>query len=489
MINFPDSKKVDQEHKDGIQFKKAQDLEHTNDSNLQTKCGIFAFFSFNEKRSVSDIVDGLSKLQHRGQESAGISYLNSRGYIVTTKGLGFVDEVFEDSLLDLVWADAAIGHVRYSTSGSKNKFENIQPLGNSSIVIAHNGNIPKMPEHYAYEEQTHDTTALLKMIKTFEETSQCSMLDHLQNLVEIVPGAYCLAILAFGKFYVLRDRYGVRPLCLGKSTQDSSWWVSSESCAFPEHVRRIRDVEPGEIIEFRRDGGTNSKNVKTISPISRISPISHCLFEYIYFLRPGTIADGAHVEHFREKCGAKLAEMEQVIFDARDTVVVGAPYTGLPSAKMYAKCLGLSYSQLLNKTKKRRTFILPAERDKACETIYKYNPNEISGKRIVLIDDSIVRGTTLKSIAEKFWEYGAKEIHIRIASPPVVSECFFGIDIPTKNELIASRLTGDITSMAQEMTLNTLVYLPLEALFEILGNSGYCSGCFTGKYPDGLLDW
>lgn len=470
---------------------------------LQTKCGIFGFYSFNEKRVVSEVVEGLSKLQHRGQEGAGVSYLDSRDRNITTKNLGFVEEVFKDSQLELVWSKSALGHVRYSTSGSKNKHQNIQPLGNSNVVIAHNGNVPKIPDRYVHHivhdhTDYHDTTTLLRIIDTFDPfvDNGYTMLDHLQKLVERIPGAYCLAILAYGKFYVVRDRYGIRPLCLGKSTQDESWWVSSESCAFPDHVKRIRDVEPGEIIEFRDDGGTTSRhggngglqNSKNESGSSN-SLNSLCLFEYIYFLRPGTIADGTHVEHFRKKCGTKLAEKENIVFSAKDTVVVGAPYTGLPSAKTFAKCLGLPYSQLLNKTKKRRTFILPSERDKACETIYKYNPNEISGKRIVLIDDSIVRGTTLKSIAEKFWEYGAKEIHIRIASPPVVSECFFGIDIPTKNELIASRLEKNTSDMSKEMTLTSLEYMSLDSLFEILGSDGYCSGCFTGKYPRGLLDW
>jgi amidophosphoribosyltransferase len=223
-----------------------------------------------------------------------------------------------------------------------------------------------------------------------------------------------------------------------------------------------------------------------VNPIQR----SHCLFEYIYFLRPLSIADGVYVESFRKNCGKTLAKKEIIRFNPKNTVVVGAPYTGIPSAKKYAEILGLPYKQLLTKTKKRRTFILPENRDKACDTIYQYSEPDILNKKIILIDDSIVRGNTLKSIAKQLRRLGAKEIHIRVASPPVISECFFGIDIPTKEELIGCRLNCDIDAMKDEMGLDSLVYLTVEETIMLMGrDQNFCSGCFTGKYPDSLLDW
>ena len=278
----------------------------------------------------------------------------------------------------------------------------------------------------------------------------------------------------------MRDRYGVRPLCLGKD-KDGTWYVSSESIALPRDVARIRDVAPGEIIEFNLDGSTNSYY---LTPVQR----SHCLFEYIYFLRKDTIADGVHVETFRENCGTILAKKEKYNFNPLECIVVGAPDTGIPSAIEYANKLGLPYKQVLTKAKKRRTFILPDKREKACDTIYQYSEIDIIGKIIILIDDSIVRGTTLKSIAKQFWDCGAKEIHIRISSPPVISQCYFGIDIPTKEELIGARLKSNIDDIVKELLITSLEYLTLEETQSLL-NSGFCSGCFTGKYPNGLLDW
>jgi amidophosphoribosyltransferase len=456
-------------------------------SQLATECGIFAFFNPNTMLPLTTAVQGLEKLQHRGQESSGLSYV-AHNNIFTHKRLGFVEEVYTN-LDSNLRSSACLGHVRYSTSGSKGDLNHIQPIGDHSLTIAHNGNIPNLPGGY-----THDTTFLYDVL-----TGKCSLGDsedsedskdqlesNLRRLVEKVPGAYCLCILTTTAMYVVRDRYGIRPLCIGKDPH-GTWVVSSESVAFSDTTQIVHDMYPGEILKICPDGSTRSV---LVSPVKR----THCLFEYIYFLRKDSIADGIHVEEFRQKCGAFLAKQESCLFLAENTIVVGAPYTGIPSAKEYARCIGVPYVQVIRKIKKRRTFILPDKREKTCDTIYEYDENKIAGKRIIVVDDSVVRGTTIPSIANQLWNYGAKEIHIRVASPPVVSQCYFGIDIPTKDELVAFRNSDsnnnvNMAAIAKEMGITSLRYLTLEETQELLGGNNYCSGCFTGKYPDKLLDW
>lgn len=455
------------------------------------KCGIFAFFNPSKKNPLSVCIDGLKKLQHRGQECAGVTY-NLNGKLNTFKGFGFVDEVFKETGDSQIQSNWVLGHVRYSTSGGKHSEDHIQPLGNETMMVAHNGNIPKLPEPYQ-----HDTKFIFdKLVENLISTQNSNngndgtdsynsnnLVPSIKKFVEQVSGAYCLGIITTTGLYAARDRYGIRPLCIGKDIINGTWYLTSESVALPSTAKKIRDVEPGEIIQFCLDSSTDSLQCH---PIQR----RHCLFEYIYFLRKDSTTDGVHVEDFRKKCGKKLAQLETMQFDPSNTVVVGAPTTGIPSAIEYANILGLHYEQVLQKTKKRRTFILPSERDVACDTIYQYSEPDIVHKNVILVDDSIVRGTTLKSIAKQFKRIGANEIHIRIASPPVVSECYFGIDIPTKEELIGAKHNGVVGEIAKDMPVDSLVYLTLEDTLDCLGSStNYCGGCFTGKYPTGLLDW
>jgi len=483
---------------------------------LHTECGLFAYFNPYKKQPVDIAVNGLSLLQHRGQECAGISYSLDNKTIVVRKDFGFVDEIFSAtqtlpqdnvphkySVVNNNYSNICVGHVRYSTSGQKRCYEHIQPLGNKTLVVAHNGNIPVLPTGY-----THDTTYVFDYLAgNFEGKTKCvDTCDTCENdiismssgengenddsvvmakLLEFgkkIPGAYCLCIMTPTSLFAMRDRYGIRPLCLAKNSE-GTWFVSSESVAFGDDAIRIRDIAPGEIIRFNQDGSTNSEF------LPRVNQRAHCLFEHIYFLRKDTIADGIHVERFRKQCGNVLAKTETLLFDPDHTIVVGAPHTGIPVALEYATFLGLPYKQVLNKIKKRRTFILPNQRDEACDTIYQYHTYEISNKHIVLIDDSIVRGTTLKSIAKQFWDRGALSVHIRVASPPVVSECYFGIDIPTKTELIAARLQSNTQAIIEEVRLTSLRYMTLDETLSALNGNGFCTGCFSGKYPDGLLDW
>jgi amidophosphoribosyltransferase len=473
MFNFPKKFPVKNE-KDPT-----QELEE-----LHTECGVFAYYNRKRKLNIDTCVAALTKLQHRGQESVGISYntINSdQQYIVTTfKGFGFVDEVFKKK--NSHFANICTGHVRYSTSGGSRTLDYVQPIGNDKVTIAHNGNISKLPKEYS-----HDSTFIFDYItkNTHDivdpNTLNEIVLSNIKHFVRNVSGAYCLVIMTPTKLFAARDRYGIRPLCLGKDT-NKTWFIASESVALPDNADRIRDVRPGEIIDFDDTGSLNSHSEY---PVQR----SHCLFEYIYFLRKDTIADGILVDRFRQKCGRVLAKNEELTFTCEDTIVVGAPHTGISSALEYASCMGLSYKQVLTKTKKRRTFILPDKRDKACDTIYAYSESDIGNKTIILIDDSIVRGNTIKSIAKKFWEYGAKEIHIRVASPEVISQCYFGIDIPTKEELIASNTNCNNEMMIKEMGVTSLMYIKLKDIENIIGlGKGLCSGCFTGKYPDGILD-
>ena len=471
---------------------------------FKTECGIFGILCRSQSQNLNNkVIEGLTALQHRGQESCGISYINSRRSssrsIVTEKGFGFVEEVFDDNYIlnNTINTFCSIGHVRYSTSGGSKNFDEIQPLSSKTLAISHNGNIPKLPTPY-----THDTTYLFDLLN-----STNNIFETLKDLLDKVTGAYCLIVLhvsAAGnvELYCARDRFGIRPLCFAQS--ENSIYLSSETSALPENATNIEHIPSGSVWKI-----TLSSPPKILeNKFFNIQKYRHpepkyniCLFEFIYFLRPDSVVDGLSVEKFRRDCGTKLAEIEPLKFNTSNTVVVGAPFSGIPSAQSYAKYLNLPYDQILNKFRKKRTFILPENREKACDTIYDLNSEDIRGKIVVLLDDSVVRGNTLRSLSEKFREAGAVEFHVRVASPPVIGECKFGIDIPTKTELIAhnnlidNNLVGgicvDIDSITKQLNLDSLVYLSVENMAEIFAHNGignFCGGCFTGNYPKGL-DW
>ena len=469
-----------------------------NFSDFSTKCGLFAVVSKERTFNLSVVQDGLTGLQHRGQESAGITYVDLQsGGLKTFKGFGFVDEVFGDTANEIengvrrilntsgVSTYAALGHVRYSTSGVKERNVNfVQPMesSDSTFVIAHNGNIPLTISNKDY---TTDTQYLLNRIQDIK----LPMVHRLYSIVNKVPGAFCMIVMTNESLWVVRDRYGFRPLCLGTDVM-GSWYISSEDSAFSSDIARVRDVNPGEIVEIQ----IRTARLRTHNNVSKQKLRSHCLFEFIYFMRPDTIADTVVVEDFRKRCGKQLANSETKVFDPNDdTVVVGAPFTGIPVAREYAQTLGLKYDQnVLQKERKRRTFILPKDRDHACETIYKYSPALTKGKTIIVIDDSIVRGTTLKNIIAKLFEFEAKAVHIRIASPPVKSECYFGIDIPTKEELVGHSNTT-IDNIRKHIGATSLRYLTIDEMVHKclpgLTKNQVCHGCFSGEYPNKSLEW
>ena len=443
---------------------------------MKEKCGVFAVYtSISDVICIKDVVNGLNLLQHRGQEGCGIAYAHEND-IQVMKGNGLVKDVFNQyenvSLLQM-----CIGHVRYSTSGKSKQnveanYDECQPIiGNCSLgsfALVHNGNIPGT--------QIHDTTFLVHFIENMKERT---WEKKLETLIETIPGVYCLTILTQDAIYGVRDRFGVRPLCIGMNQGD--WCISSESCAL-HRFNHVRDVQPGEVIKIDKTG------LNTVYQSSK-TQLSICAFEFIYFMRPNSFTDGYYVKDVRDKLGSKLAHNEDVVQKNGDWTVVGVPDSGILAALSYAKSMGFNYIQCIEKNKNaKRTFILPNqnERIEACKRKFHFHKKQIDGQKIVVVDDTIVRGNVIKSIIHCLWECGAKEIHIRIPAPPVCDVCQLGIDIPSKEELLA---TGkSIEEMGKELKVCSLRYLSCDDLYDILPTHTYTE-CFGGGINPQMLQW
>ncbi len=451
------------------------------ESEIHEECGVFGVMS-PECTDVANVsYYGLYALQHRGQESCGI-VVNDDGVFVSHKDLGLVNEVFTDETLSrLPQGTMAVGHVRYGTTGKTTR-ANCQPIEvnhqKGHMALAHNGNLSNaaalrnaLELSGAIFHTTSDTETIAYII-TRERLQSASIEEALSRAMNTLDGAYSLILMSPQKLICARDPYGFRPLCYGQ-TPDGTYVIASESCAIQAVGGTvIRDVEPGEILVFTKSGMMSRReHCKTKKK-------SLCIFEYIYFARPDSVIDSVPVHAARVRAGHILAKHHPADAD----LVIGVPDSGLDAALGFSEASGIPYGVGLIKNKYiGRTFIAPNGRlDKVK---IKLSPIEcaVKGKRIVLVDDSIVRGTTSGRIVTLLREAGAKEIHMRISSPPFLHPCYYGTDIDSQEHLIACKHT--IPEICKMIGADSLGYLPADALYQLTGNGAFCSACFTGNYP------
>lgn len=450
---------------------------------LKEECGVFGVIA-PEPTDVAHIsYYGLYALQHRGQESCGI-VVNDDGVFVSHKDLGLVSEVFTSDILSrFPKASMAVAHARYGTTGATNR-NNCQPIEvnhqKGRMALAHNGNLsnaaPLRDELELSGAIFHTTsdTETIAYIVTRERLKTPSIEDALSSAMNYLDGAYSLILMSPQKLICARDPYGFRPLCYGK-TADGMYIIASESCALKAvGAEFIRDVEPGEIIVF------SSKGIVSRKEHCNKKPKKLCIFEYIYFARPDSVIDEVSVHTARIRAGKILAQQHPVEAD----VVVGVPDSGLDAALGFSQESGIPYGIGLIKNKYiGRTFISPGQSTRLDQVKIKLAAikETVKDKRVVLIDDSIVRGTTSGRIVKLLRDAGAKEIHMRISSPPFMNPCYYGTDIDSKEHLIACKHT--IPEIAQIIGADTLGYLPVEELKNLINSEAYCSACFNGDYP------
>ncbi len=451
---------------------------------IHEECGVFGITGPMNPAIARDVYHGLYALQHRGQESCGI-VVNDDGVFAAHKDLGLVGEVFsERELSELPGGRMAIGHVRYGTTGG-NIRSNIQPMVVShqkgNLALAHNGNLTNSLElrdilelSGAIFHSTSDTETICYMI-TRERISCGSIEKAVLGAMKHLVGAYSLVMMSATKLLAVRDPYGFRPLCYGKR-EDGSFVVASESCALDAvGAEFVRDLDPGEMLVF------SEENAEPVSYREHCGKKhTPCIFEYIYFARPDSVIDGTSVHETRVRAGRILARE----FPADADVVVGVPDSGLDAAIGFAMESGIPYEIGLVKNKYvGRSFIAPSQDQRTDTVRIKLSPvrSVLKDKRVVLIDDSIVRGTTSKRIINLLRDAGAKEIHLRISSPPFRHPCFYGVDIDSEEHLIANQHTAE--EIARMTGADSIGFLPLESLGEMSGCSSYCSACFDGTYP------
>ena len=450
---------------------------------IKEECGVFGVFA-PEPTDVAGITYyGLYALQHRGQESCGI-VVGDDGIFVSHKDIGLVSEVFTpETLAKLPHGSMAVGHVRYATTGAGSR-SNCQPIEVNHVkgrmAIAHNGNLSNAAElrrdlelSGAIFHTTSDTETIAYLV-TKERLKAPSIEDALSAAMPKLDGAYSLVLMSPQKLLCARDPYGFRPLCYGRMA-DGTWVVASESCALKAvGAEFVRDVEPGEILVFTRDGvvsrrehcGTKNRRF--------------CVFEYIYFARPDSMIDGVSVHHARRTAGRILARECPADAD----IVIGVPDSGLDAALGFAEESGIPYGIGLIKNKYiGRTFISPSQSARLDQVKIKLSAIEetVRDKRVVLIDDSIVRGTTSGRIVGLVREAGAKEVHMRISSPPFVAPCYYGTDIDSKEHLIACK--HSVEEIAEIIGADSLGYLPIDGLEEMCGGNALCTACFNEDYP------
>lgn len=454
-------------------------------NNLHEECGVFGIFENKTTYVAESVYLGLFALQHRGQESCGIA-VNDDGVFRHHRGDGLVPDVFTElNMKNLGCGNMAIGHVRYSTTGGKNA-NNIQPLVirhiKGNLAIAHNGNLVNAPELRKQFELkggifhgTSDTESIAYSIVSQRLTSK-STEEAIEKVMCTLKGAYSCIVMTATKMIAFRDPDGFRPLCIGQ-TDDGAWIVSSESCALDSvGAKFIKDVKPGEIVVIGADG---IKSIET--HCGKKGNI--CVFEYIYFARPDSVIEGSSVQHARMRAGAFLAKEHPVDAD----IVIGVPDSGLDAALGYACESNIPYG--IGFIKNRyigRSFIQPSQNQREDAVRIKLNvvKENIKDKRVIMIDDSIVRGTTCARIVRLLREAGAKEVHMRVSSPPFRYPCFFGTDVDSQENLIACKY-DTVEEIAKEIGVDSLGYLSVESTNKLAQNSscGFCNGCFTGCYP------
>jgi amidophosphoribosyltransferase len=448
------------------------------------KCAVFGIYA--PERDVSRITYyGLLAQQHRGQESSGIAVANGE-HITCHKDMGLVSQVFHEDSLQLLKGAAAIGHNRYSTTGSSSK-ANAQPLvfskhfmNRRAFALGHNGNLVNTVElrdmlatQFGVTPSLTSDTELVGLLLQ-EHLAKLPFEEALPLVGNLIRGAFCIVVLTSDGVWAMRDNYGVRPLCLG--VINKGYVVASESCAFPlVGARYLREVEPGEVVRLDHTGLTSWK---IDAPVQH----KHCMFEYFYFARPDTLLGGSEVYSMRFRMGEQLAREAPVEAD----IVIGVPESGRPAAEGYSAVSGLPVREGLVKNRYvHRTFIAPIQsmRDSAVQMKYSPLKEAIEGKRIVLIDDSIVRGSTTRKIPDMLRQAGAAEIHMRISSPPIKHPCFYGIDFGDPAELIANKL--NVEEIRQRLGVDSLHYLTIDGMVAATGfpRESFCLACFTNEYP------
>ncbi|WP_215907790.1 amidophosphoribosyltransferase [Geomesophilobacter sediminis] len=445
----------------------------------EEECGIFGVFNHPEASNLTYL--GLYALQHRGQESCGI--VSSDGSTLHAhKSMGLVADVFgNQEIFKSLPGKSAIGHVRYSTTGSS-VIKNVQPImvdySRGSIAVAHNGNIvnaqiikDELEAYGSIFQTTMDTEIIVHLLATSKANS---LLDRLTDALNRIMGAYCLLFLTETRMVAVRDPNGFRPLCLGRL--GGAYVIASESCALDLiDAEFIREVEPGEVIVIDKNG------MSSYFPFKRVDP-TPCIFEFVYFARPDSHIFGKNVYQVRKEQGRQLAREHRVDAD----IVIPIPDSGVPAAIGYAEESGIPFELgLIRNHYVGRTFIEPQQAIRHFGVKIKLNPvrEVLKGKRVVVIDDSIVRGTTSRKIVKMVRNAGAAEVHVRISSPPTSYPCYYGIDTPNRKELISS--SHSVDEIRRYITADSLGYLSEEGLMRSVGAStgGFCTACFTGGYP------
>ncbi len=450
-----------------------------DDDKLHEECGVVGVFSSNSDITSQLIYYGLFALQHRGQESAGIA-INTGGKIQFHKNMGLVSDVLTSDVIKRLSGGIAIGHVRYSTSGGS-EIENAQPLvvryKNGSLALAHNGNLVNadsmrdiLEDSGVIFQTSIDTEVVANMIA---RNANGDVLKSVKNVMEIIKGAFAFVIMTENKLIGVRDHFGLRPLCLGK--RPDGYVLASESCAlYAMGAEFVRDIDPGEIVIIDENGVESIKSNKYAQQKS-------CIFEYVYFARPDSCIDNINVYQSRYNAGKILAQEAPIKAD----LVFSVPDSGTPAAIGFANELGIPYGLGLIKNRyAKRTFIEPSQtlREEGVKTKLSVNKELVKDKIVVMIDDSIVRGTTTRQLAQMVREAGAKEVHVRIASPPVTHSCFFGIDTPFRSYLIGANKTVD--EIKDYIKADSLHFLSMEGLIKSTGSDrGFCLACLNGDYP------
>ena len=452
------------------------------DERFHDECGVFGVYGHPEAANITYL--GLYTLQHRGQESAGIAAYDGER-INAYKGMGLVADIFKSEQIAKLPGSSAIGHVRYSTSGDSN-IRNAQPFvvdyARGGLAVAHNGNIvnaqmlrAEFEAHGSIFQSEMDTEAVVHLIASRRESS---VVDRVIYALGRLRGSYSILFHTEDKIIAARDPNGFRPLCLGRLKD--AWLVASESCAFDLiEAEFVREIEPGEVVVIDSSGVTSCK---PFDP----APFTPCVFEFIYFARPDSTLFGANVYDVRKRLGARLAVEHPVEAD----IVIPVPDSGVPAAIGYSESSGIPFQLgLVRNHYVGRTFIEPKDSIRHFGVKVKLNAvkDTIRGRRVVVVDDSIVRGTTSRKIIKMIRNAGAAEVHMRISSPPTICPCFYGIDTPSRAELIASSHTVD--EINRYITSDTLGYLSVEGVYEAVGEAagggrpGFCDACFTGCYP------
>ncbi|MBI3676735.1 MAG: amidophosphoribosyltransferase [Proteobacteria bacterium] len=460
------------------------------DDAFHEECGVFGIFGHADAGALT--VLGLHALQHRGQEAAGIVTYDGIQFIAE-RHMGLVGDNFGEKSVHAqkLKGSFALGHNRYSTTGGAT-VRNIQPmyadLSGGGIAIAHNGNLTntrtlrsQLVRDGAIFHSTSDTETIIHLVA---RSSYGPIVDKLIDALKQVDGAYSLVALTSKKLIGVRDPWGVRPLVMGRL--DGAVIFTSETCALDIiGAEFVRDVEPGEMVVIDKDG------IKSYRPFAAQTS-RFCVFEYIYFARPDSTVEGLNVYEARKRIGAELAHEAPVDAD----MVIPVPDSGVPAALGYASASGLPFELgIIRNHYVGRTFIEPSDRIRHLGVRLKHNPNreKLKGKRVILVDDSIVRGTTSKKIVQMVRDAGAKEVHFRIASPPTTNSCFYGVDTPNTEELLAHRM--DVEEMRQYIDADTLSFISMDGLYRAMGEAKrdpsaphFCDACFSGAYPIDLTD-